>query len=124
MTLNWFLCIRVMSNNITTIVNGGVGNGILSGPHHGLKTTVGTITAAPTFTVPHSISSSGFTFTQPATPGVLTIKTGKEDAQIDATLINDLRLLMEVIQEIPDEHPLGDLKHDIRMRRAFKQLGG
>ena len=112
-----------MSNNITTIVNGEAGNGILSGPHHGLKTTAGTITAASTFTVPHSISS-GFTFTQPVPPGVLTIKTGKEDAQIDATLINDLRLLMEVIQEIPDEHPLGDLKHDIRMRRAFKQLGG
>jgi hypothetical protein len=114
-----------MSNNITTIVNGGSGNGILSGPHHGLKTTVGTVTAAaPTFTVPHSISGNGFAFTQPRNDGVLTIKTGKEDAQIDATLINDLRLLLEVIQEIPDEHPLGDLKHDIRMRRAFKKLGG
>ena len=118
-----------MSNTITTIANGGTGNSILSGPHYGLKTTAGTITAASTFTVPHSISSSsssGFTFTQPATPGVLTIKAtaDTEEAEFDAAFINDLKLLLEVIKEVPDDHPLGDLKHDMRMRRAFKKLGG
>ena len=116
-----------MSNSKTVFANQN-GNSILSGPHHGLKTAAGTITtAAPTFTVPHSISGisgNGFAFTQPAAAGVLTIKTGKEDAQIDATLINDLKLLLEVINDLPDEHPMGDLKHDIRMRRAFKKLGG
>ncbi len=117
-----------MNNNITTIVSGRTGNGILSGPHHGLKTTAGTITAAaPVFTVPHSISGGGITLTKPdgiSSDGILSIKTGKEDAQIDATLINDLRLLLEVLNDLPDEHPMGDLKHDLRMRRAFKKLGG
>jgi len=113
-----------MSNSKTVFANQN-GNSILSGPHHVLKTAAGTITtAAPTFTVPHSISGNGFAFTQPAAAGVITIKTGKEDAQIDATLINDLKLLLEVINDLPDEHPMGDLKHDIRMRRAFKKLGG
>jgi selenocysteine lyase/cysteine desulfurase len=115
-----------MSNTITTIANGGNGSGILAGPHHGLKTTIsavpgGTLINGPTL-------NSAFTFTQPAKDfkaGTITIKgEGNEEAEFDAAFINDLKLLLEVIQEVPDEHPLGDLKHDMRMRRAFKKLGG
>ena len=55
----------------------------------------------------------------------ITIKgEGSEEAEFDAAFINDLKILLEVIQEVPDEHPLGELKHDMRMRRAFKRLGG
>ncbi len=101
-----------MSNTITTIANGGTG--ITAGPHHGLKTM---ITAANSvvghgqvLSVANGVGSlnGGFAFAQPST----------------AAFINDLKLLLEVINDLPDEHPLGDLKHDMRMRRAFKRLGG
>ena len=120
-----------MSNTITTVVNGGTG--ITAGPHHGLKTT---LTAANTIgqpgqvlTVGHgSALNNGFIFTNPANnikAGTITIKgEGTESAEFDAAFINDLKLLLEVINDLPDEHPLGDLKHDMRMRRAFKRLGG
>lgn len=117
-----------MSNTITTVANGGTG--ITAGPHHGLKTTITTVNGVP---VPGNLSAplitnGGFTFTQPAKDfkaGTITIKgEGNEQAEFDAAFINDLKLLLEVIQEVPDEHPLGDLKHDMRMRRAFKRLGG
>jgi len=113
-----------MSNTITTVVNGGTG--VIAAPHHGLKTTIsgggsGNLSAP-------LITNGGFTFTQPAKDfktGTITIKgEGSESAEFDAAFINDLKLLLEVIQEVPDEHPLGDLKHDMRMRRAFKLLGG
>lgn len=111
-----------MSNSITTVANGGTG--ITAAPHHGLKTT---ITAANSF-VGSSVLTNGFSFTQPAKDfktGTITIKgEGSESAEFDAAFINDLKLLLEVINELPDEHPMGDLKHDLRMRRAFKKLGG
>lgn len=57
--------------------------------------------------------------------GTVTINgEGTEVAEFDAAFINDLKLLLEVINDLPDEHPMGDLKHDMRMRRAFKRLGG
>jgi hypothetical protein len=57
--------------------------------------------------------------------GTITIKgEGSEAAEFDAAFINDLKILLEVINDLPDQHPLGELKHDMRMRRAFKRLGG
>lgn len=110
-----------MSNNIT-IANGGTG--ITAGPHHGLKTS---LSVANTF-VANAVLSNGFTFSQPNSnlkAGTITIKgESDESAEFDAAFINDLKLLLEVINDLPDEHPLGDLKHDMRMRRAFKRLGG
>jgi len=112
-----------MSNTITTVANGGTG--ITAGPHHGLKTT---ISAANGNLSAPLITNGGFTFTQPSSDfkaGTITMKgEGSESAEFDAAFINDLKLLLEVINELPDEHPLGDLKHDMRMRRAFKRLGG
>jgi len=116
-----------MSNTITTVANGGTG--ITAGPHHGgLKTTITTVNGVPGNLSAPLLSNGGFTFTQPSSDfkaGTITIKgEGNEQAEFDAAFINDLKLLLEVIQEVPDEHPLGDLKHDMRMRRAFKLLGG
>jgi hypothetical protein len=112
-----------MSNTITTIANGGTG--AVAAQHQGLKTT---ISAANGNLSAPLITNSAFTFTQPAKEfkaGTITIKgEGNESAEFDAAFINDLKLLLEVIQEVPDEHPLGELKHDMRMRRAFKRLGG
>ena len=72
--------------------------------------------------------NSSFAFAEPTKEfkaGTITIKgEGSEEAEFDAAFINDLKILLEVIQEVPDEHPLGELKHDMRMRRAFKRLGG
>lgn len=114
-----------MSNTITTVVNGGPG--FTPAPHHGLKTTVSAVNGVHGNLSAPLIPTSGFTFAQPSTDlkaGTITIKGDDEEASIDAAFINDLKLLLEVIQEVPDEHPLGDLKHDMRMRRAFKRLGG
>lgn len=126
-----------MSNNITTVANGGTG--ITAGPHHGLKTSLSIANPAipagqsgQVLTVGHgSALNNGFTLTQPGITtknfkaGTITIKgEGNEEAEFDAAFINDLKLLLEVINELPDEHPMGDLKHDMRMRRAFKRLGG
>lgn len=123
-----------MSNNITTVVNGGTG--ITAAPHHGLKTSLSIANPAipggqsgQVLTVGHgSALNNGFTFTNPANnikAGTITIKgDGNETAEFDAAFINDLKLLLEVINDLPDEHPMGDLKHDMRMRRAFKRLGG
>lgn len=115
-----------MSNTITTVANGGTG--ITAGPHHGLKTTITAANGVPGNLSAPLIANSGFTFTTPSTnvkAGTITINgEGNEEAEFDAAFINDLKLLLEVIQEVPDEHPLGDLKHDMRMRRAFKRLGG
>ncbi len=113
-----------MSNNITTVVNGGTG-AIAAGPHHGLKTTLSVANSSLSGQV---LTTSGFAFTQPSRDfktGTITIKgDGGEEAEFDAAFINDLKLLLEVIKDLPDEHPMGDLKHDMRMRRAFKRLGG
>ncbi len=115
-----------MSNTITTVANGGTG--ITAGPHHGLKTTISAVNGGNGNLSAPLITNGGFTFTQPTKDfkaGTITIKgEGNEEAEFDAAFINDLKLLLEVIQEVPDEHPLGDLKHDMRMRRAFKRLGG
>lgn len=120
-----------MSNSITTIVNGGTG--ITAAPHHRLKTTITAANsvglAGQVLTVGHGTAlNNGFTFTNPANnikAGTITIKgDGNETAEFDAAFINDLKLLLEVINDLPDEHPMGDLKHDLRMRRAFKKLGG
>ncbi len=131
-TSKWFQCTRAMSKTTTRIANGG----IVAGGHHGLKTTLG-VANGGTLSTANGVSgqvlasnglNSVFTFTQPAKEfkaGTITIKgEGTESAEFDAAFINDLKLLLEVIQEVPDEHPLGDLKHDMRMRRAFKRLGG
>ena len=123
-----------MSNSITTVANGGTG--ITAAPHHGLKTTITAANsgglAGQVLTVGHgSALNNGFTLTQPGITtknfkaGTVTIKgEGNEEAEFDAAFINDLKLLLEVINELPDDHPMGDLKHDMRMRRAFKKLGG
>jgi len=122
-----------MSKTTTRIANGG----IVAGGHHGLKTTL-SVANGGTLSTANGVSgqvlasnglNSAFTFAQPSTDfkaGTITIKSGegKEEASIDAAFINDLKLLLEVIKDLPDEHPLGDLKHDMRMRRAFKRLGG
>jgi len=69
--------------------------------------------------------NSVFSFTEPTKSATIKIKgDGGEEAEIDAAFINDLKLLLELINDLPDEHPLGELKHDMRMRRAFKRLGG
>jgi hypothetical protein len=113
-------------SNITTITSGGIG--IANGG------TLGTIatTSWPTITagLPGSLTGgsilNGASFSTPKDfkAGTVTIKSGDEEAEFDAAFINDLKLLLEVIKEVPDDHPLGDLKHDMRMRRAFKRLGG
>ena len=120
-----------MSNNITSIAT-GTGRGILAGPHHGLKTTLSvsnnTVANGTIGQSGQVLTNTGFSFTQPPTSfkaGTVTIKgEGNEEAEFDAAFINDLKLLLEVINDLPDQHPMGDLKHDMRMRRAFKRLGG
>jgi hypothetical protein len=124
-----------MSNNITTITAGSI-NGITAGQHHGLKTTITSANAighsGQVLTVGHGTAlNNGFTLTQPGITtknfkaGTVTIKgEGNEEAEFDAEFINELKLLLEIIKDLPDEHPMGDLKHDLRMRRAFKRLGG
>lgn len=99
--------------------------GLIAGPH------AGTITVAAQGGQLNTFGGTNWTLTQPGITtknfkaGTVTIKgEGDEEADFDAAFINDLKLLLEVINELPDEHPLGDLKHDMRMRRAFKKLGG
>ena len=120
-----------MSNTITTVAKGGTG--ITAGPHHGLKTVltgaVGSVQSGQVLTVNNSGAlNSSFTFAQPSNnlkAGTITIKgDGNESAEFDAAFINDLKFLLEVINELPDDHPMGDIKHDMRMKRAFKILGG
>lgn len=127
-----------MSNSKTVIANQN-GNGILAGPHHGLKTSLSTINVPGQPGQVLSVTNGGtlangingvspFSFATPPNSfkaaGTVTIKGSDEEAEIDAAFINDLKLLLEVIKDLPDEHPMGDLKHDMRMRRAFKKLGG
>lgn len=121
-----------MINTITTggigVANGGIG--VANGGTTGVIST----TSWPTITAgsPGSLTSgsilNGVNFATPKDfkAGAITIKAadGTEEAEFDAAFINDLKLLLEVINEVPDDHPLGDLKHDMRMRRAFKKLGG
>lgn len=126
-----------MSNSKTVIANQN-SNGILAGPHHGLKTSLSTVNVSGISGQVLSVANGGtlangvngvspFSFATPPNSfkaGTVTIKGGDEEAEIDAAFINDLKLLLEVIKDLPDEHPMGDLKHDMRMRRAFKKLGG
>jgi hypothetical protein len=116
-------------SNTSTITTGGIA--VAKGNTGVIQTTsLPTITAgSPGQVLTSSITGSPFSFANPTKnfkAGTLTIKAGdgNEEAEIDAAFINDLKLLMEIIQEVPDEHPLGDLKHDMRNRRAFKKLGG
>ena len=126
-----------MSDSKTVIANQN-GNGFLAGPHHGLKTSLSTVNVSGISGQVLSVANGGtlangvngvspFSFATPPNSfkaGTVTIKGGDEEAEIDAAFINDLKLLLEVIKDLPDEHPMGDLKHDMRMRRAFKKLGG
>jgi len=132
--LKWFQFTSRKMSNKTAITTGGIavangGPGFTPAPHHVLTT----VTASGNSNLSGSVLTTGingspFTFAKPSTnfkAGTITIKgEGSESAEFDASFINDLKLLLEVIQEVPDEHPLGDLKHDMRMRRAFKKLGG
>lgn len=82
-------------------------------------------TSTVTANMNNNLSFNVSTPTTDLTPGTISIKgKDKEEAEFDAAFINDLKLLLEVINDLPDEHPLGELKHDMRMRRAFKRLGG
>ena len=109
-----------MSNTITTVANSS--NGILTGgPGQVLSVANGgTLINGVNGVSPFSFATPPNSFKA----GTVTIKGGNEEAEIDAGFINDLKLLLEVINEVPDDHPMGDLKHDMRMRRAFKKLGG
>lgn len=49
-------------------------------------------------------------------------KTG-ETATVDAALVNDLRLLLDCINQLSDDHPLGALKLEFHTRKALKLLG-
>jgi len=102
-----------MSNSLKSVLSG-----VVASP--------GTVTVAANSTISGSLFNNGITFTQPVQPATISIKgvDGKESAEFDAAFINDLKLLLEVINELPDDHPMGELKHDMRMRRAFKRLGG
>jgi hypothetical protein len=116
-----------MSNNITTVVNGGTG--AVAAQYQGLKTTITAVNGPTGNLSAPLIANSSFSFAQPSTEfktGQITIRSGdgKESAEFDAAFINDLTVLLEIIQEVPDDHPLGGLKHDMRMHRAFKRLGG
>lgn len=128
-----------MSNSKTVIANQNSIGSILAGPHHGLKTSLSTVNVSSLSGQVVSVANGGtlangipgsvspFSFATPPNSfkaGTVTIKGGDEEAEIDAAFINDLKLLLEVINDLPDEHPMGDLKHDMRMRRAFKKLGG
>jgi len=113
-----------MSNTITTsgiaVANGGT-TGVIP------TTSWPVITAGSPGSLTSSSILNGVNFGTPKDfkAGTITIKgEGSEEAELDAAFINDLKLLLEVINEVPDGHPLGDLKHDMRNRRAFKKLGG
>jgi hypothetical protein len=113
-----------MNNTITTggiaVANGGT-TGVIP------TTSWPVITAGSPGSLTSSSILNGTNFGTPKDfkAGTITIKgEGNEEAELDATFINDLKLLLEVINEVPDDHPLGDLKHDMRNRRAFKKLGG
>jgi hypothetical protein len=114
-----------MSNTITTggiaVANGGT-TGVIP------TTSWPVITAGSPGSLTSSSILNGTNFGTPKDfkAGTITIKAGggTEEAEFDAAFINDLKLLLEVINEVPDDHPLGDLKHDMRNRRAFTKLGG
>jgi len=114
-----------MSNTITTgsigVANGGTGV-IQTTSWPLIAGSPGSLTSGSILNGPFTTHTTHKDFKA----GTITIKSseGNEEAEFDAAFINDLKLLLEVIQELPDEHPLGDLKHDMRMRRAFKRLGG
>lgn len=114
-----------MSNTLS-ITTGGIG--VANGGNTGvIPTTVWpTITASSPGSLTSSSILNGVNFNTPKAAGTLVLKSGEsgETAEFDAAFINDLKLLLEVINDLPDEHPMGDLKHDMRMRRAFKKLGG
>jgi len=114
-----------MSNTITTggiaVASGGTTTGVIP------TTSWPVITAGSPGSLTSSSILNGVNFGTPKDfkAGTITIKgEGSEEAELDAAFINDLKLLLEVINEVPDGHPLGDLKHDMRNRRAFKKLGG
>jgi hypothetical protein len=117
-----------MSNNITTVVNNRAVSILTGGPGLGMPTTISTANVpGQVFSVANGGTlNSGFSVTTAKSTGTLTLEgsEGNETAVLDAAFVNDLKLLLEVIKEAPDDHPLGDLKHDMRMRRAFKKLGG
>jgi hypothetical protein len=115
-----------MSNTITTggiaVANGGTTTGVIQ------TTSWPVITSGSPGSLTSSSILNGVNFSTPKDfkAGAITIKAtaDTEEAEFDAAFINDLKLLLEVINEVPDGHPLGDLKHDMRNRRAFKKLGG
>jgi hypothetical protein len=39
------------------------------------------------------------------------------------TLINEFNVLLEVINDMPDDHLLSDLKKDMHVKKALKRLG-
>lgn len=115
----------MMSNTTTTLTTSAIG--IANASTGAIPTTSwpNINTSAPgSLTAGQILTTSGFA--TPKLAGSLTLKNGEsgETAELDAAFINDLKLLLEVINELPDEHPMGDLKHDLRNRRAFKKLGG
>ena len=116
-------------SNTTSIITGGIG--VANGGNIGVIPTtvwptINTVNtgAAGSLTSGQILTTGGFA--TPKAAGTLTLKNSVngETADFDAAFINDLKLLLEVINDLPDEHPMGDLKHDMRMRRAFKKLGG
>lgn len=117
-----------MSNNIATVVNNSAVSILTGGPGLGMPTTISTANVAgQVFSVANGGTlNSGFGVTTSKSTGIITLNggDGNETAEFDAAFVNDLKLLLEVIKEAPDDHPLGDLKHDLRTRRAFKKLGG
>lgn len=115
-------------SNTTSITTGGIG--VANGGNTGVIPTTSwpTITASSQGSLTSSSILNGVNFaaTKDFKAGAITIKAtaGTEEAEFDAAFINDLKLLLEVINELPDDHPMGELKHDMRNRRAFKKLGG
>lgn len=55
-----------------------------------------------------------------------TIAIANEDGdsvELDYNMLLDLALLLQEINEAPDEHPLAEIKQALQVRRAFRTLG-
>ena len=71
-----------------------------------------------------SYSSTVPTWSDPTvkTSIIFSTKDGT-DVVLDAEVLLDIKTLLEVIIELPDGHPLAEIKRDILVKKAMRTLG-
>jgi len=117
-TSKWFRCTKKTASNTVATVTSSIAQ------------AAGTITVSSNAYNGVTAGSIAGTWASQQTGTVQLLDKDGNTAEINVALINDIKtlinefkVLLEVIKDMPDDHLLSDLKKEMHVKKALKRLG-